>query len=140
MRRAAKDVPRHSPAMMFGGAALAADLAERLLPIFDGRPLITSAVVGLPLRAQVANVISLIAAAAVIVIGIVCLARGRSTLGAGVFLGMAALVALQLVSTLILDIESVRWQAAIYLALQGIESATLFAAATVALRDRPETA
>lgn len=136
MSRAVRDGRRPPLALPFGGAALAADLAALLIPIFGGRPQIASAVIGFPLRAQVANVISVVAVGAVVVIGIVCLARGRSMLAAGVFLGMAALLALRLLSILILDIESLRWQGGLFLALMAIESASLFAAAAAALRDR----
>lgn len=81
------DGPRRSRAVTLGAVALAIDVAIPFLPVYgNGQTEWTAVVSGFPVRAQLATVISIYAGAAVVMIGLASLARGRAALGAGVFL------------------------------------------------------
>jgi hypothetical protein len=133
MAERGEETRRRLQAQVLAAAALVIDIAIPLLPLYgNGQTEFGLVVLPFPFWLALANVLSLYAVAAVILVGLVSLA-GRRSFAAGVFLGAAILLGLRVVSSTI-TAGGWRWQTTLVLGLEALESVLLFLAAAGALR------
>jgi hypothetical protein len=113
--------------------ALIADVAVVVLPIYDGGDKFLWA--GRQFRSVAAILITELASALAVLIGIMLLARYRSALAAGVFTATALWAATPVVATLVAGPVSFdRYQTLLTLGLPALEAIALAIAASIAVR------
>jgi hypothetical protein len=127
------------PATAFAVGALVVDLAVLALPLNDGSSQL-SYVLGVvsPLRVKLAYLLTVLARAVAILIGLVLLRRGRTSMASGVFVGLLVVLGLRVISSVLISIDGWLWQAAVVLGLQTVECVLLFLAVRAARQHRTD--
>jgi hypothetical protein len=127
------------PATAFAVGALVVDLAVLALPLNDGSSQL-SYVLGVvsPLRVKLAYLLTVLARAVAILIGLVLLRRGRTSMASGVFVGLLVVLGLSVISSVLTSIDGWLWQAAVVLGLQTVECVLLFLAVRAARQHRTD--
>jgi hypothetical protein len=113
--------------------AFIADVAVVVLPIYGGGDQFLWA--GRPFRSVAAALVTQLASALAVLIGIMLLARYRSALAAGVFTATALWAATPVIATLVAGSVSFdRYQTLLALGLPALEAIALAIAASIAVR------
>jgi hypothetical protein len=121
------------PATAFAVGALVVDLAVLALPLRDGSSLLFYVVRDVsPFRVKLAFLLTILAQAVAILIGLMLLRRGRASMASGVFVGLLVVLGLRVISSVLTSIDGWLWQTGVVLGLQTVECVLLVLAARAA--------